>query len=142
MGRMMTVIWVLVALLFVGLGYIRLAPSDPARWHTAPQVAADEDMSHGVKRLVTAEPQSLGQLDAIIRKSPRTQVLAGSVDEGMVTYITRTAVIGFPDYTTIYASDGQIQVYGRLRFGQSDLGVNRNRVDGWLETLEQVSTGT
>ncbi len=142
MGRMMTVIWVVVALLFVGLGYIRLAPSDPARWHTAPEVAVDEDMSHGVKRLVTAGPQSLGQLDAIIRKSPRTQVLAGSVDEGMVTYITRTAVIGFPDYTTIYASDGQIQVYGRLRFGQSDLGVNRNRVDGWLETLEQVSTGT
>ncbi len=137
----MTVIWVLIALLFVGLGYIRLAPSDPARWHIAPEVAEDADMSYGVKRLMAAGPQSFGQLDAIIRKSPRTRVLAGSVEEGMITYITRTAIIGFPDYTTVYAKDDQIQIYGRLRFGQSDLGVNRNRVEGWLETLEQVSTG-
>lgn len=142
MGRLMTALWVLVALLFVGLGYIRLAPSDPARWHKAPQVADDADLTHGVKRLVSAGPEGLGQLDAIIRESPRTRVLAGSVEEGMITYVTRTAVIGFPDYTTVHAAGDEIHIYGRLRFGRSDLGVNRNRVDGWLETLKQVSTGS
>ena len=136
----MTAIWVLIALLFVGLGYIRLAPSDPARWHKAPQVTEDADLTHGVKRLVTTGPEGLGQLDAIIRESPRTRVLAGSVEDGMITYVTRTAVIGFPDYTTIQAVGEQIKIYGRLRFGRSDLGVNRNRVDSWLETLKKVST--
>ncbi len=137
----MTAIWVLVAIIVVGMGYIRLAPSDPARWHTAPDVLQDEDLTHGVKRLVPAGQAGLGQLDAIIRSSPRTQVLAGSVEEGMITYITRTAVMGFPDYTTIQADEGQLKIYGRLRFGRSDLGVNRNRVDAWLVKLEAVSTG-
>jgi uncharacterized protein (DUF1499 family) len=142
MGRLMTVIWVLVALLFVGLGYIRLAPSDPARWHKAPQVTEDKDLTHGVKRLVSAGPEGLGQLDAIIRASARTRVLAGSVEEGMITYVTRTAVIGFPDYTTVQAAGDQLLIYGRLRFGRSDLGVNRNRVDGWLNALKRVSSGS
>ena len=136
----MTVLWILLAIIVVGFGYIRLAPSDPARWHTAPQVSADADLTHGVKRLVTTGPEGLGQLDAIIRSSPRTSVLAGSVEEGMVTYITRTKVIGFPDYTTVQADGDQLKIYGRLRFGRSDLGVNRDRVDGWLAALERVSS--
>jgi len=142
MGRLMTALWVLVAIIVVGMGYIRLAPSDPARWHVAPDVRENADLTHGVKRVIAAGPAALGQLDAIIRESPRTRVLAGSVEEGMITYVTRTAVMGFPDYTTIQAAGDQVQIYGRLRFGRSDLGVNRNRVDGWLAMLERVSTGS
>lgn len=141
MGRIMTALWVLLALVVVGMGYIRLAPSDPVRWHAAPNVTSDANMRHGVKRLVTAGPDALGQLDAIIRATPRTRVLAGSVEEGMVTYITRTQVMGFPDYTTVQSDGDAIKLYARLRFGRSDLGVNRNRVDQWLTQLERVSGG-
>ncbi len=55
----------------------------------------------------------------------------------MVTYITRTAVIGFPDYTTVRLRDGRVEIYGRARYGLSDLGVNAARIDSWLEALAQ-----
>ena len=30
-----------------------------------------------------------------------------------------------------------LELFARLRFGQSDMGVNKARVDGWLERLGQ-----
>ncbi|WP_368373299.1 DUF1499 domain-containing protein [Roseovarius sp. THAF27] len=86
-------------------------------------------------RVVPDEGETLERLDAIIRDTPRTTVLAGSVDEGMITYITRSALWGFPDYTTVARQGGQIVLYGRLRFGKSDMGVNAKRLDGWLARL-------
>ena len=64
-------------------------------------------------------------------------VLAGSVEEGMVTYITRSAVFGFPDYTTVRQRGDELEIYGRLRMGYSDLGVNGKRIDRWLALLRQ-----
>jgi uncharacterized protein (DUF1499 family) len=66
---------------------------------------------------------------------PRTQMIAGAVGEGRLTYITRTKWIGFPDYTTIEQDGENIKLYARLRFGRSDLGVNRKRLDGLLERV-------
>lgn len=134
----MTVLWVLLALVVVGMGFIRLAPSDPARWHVAPQVEGDRDLAGGVMRLVADAPNALAQFDAIARATPRTTVLAGSVDEGMITYVTRTAVMGFPDYTTVRQDGDSLKIYARLRFGASDLGVNRARVDAWLADLARI----
>ena len=55
--------------------------------------------------------------------------------EVMITYVTRSRLIGFPDYTTVEAKDGMVTVFARLRFGRSDLGVNRRRVEGWIKAL-------
>ena len=63
-------------------------------------------------------------------------VFAGSVAEGRVTYVTRTKWIGFPDYTTAEQHDDVLRVWGRLRFGRSDFGVNKARVDRWLADLQ------
>ncbi len=122
-------------LLFLAVGmaaYIRLAPSDPKRWHVAPQADADRDLQGGVLRVVEAGPDGLARLDAIARAAPRTTVLAGSIGDGMITYITRTKVIGFPDYTTVQQDGDVLRIHGRLRFGRKDFGVNKARVDGWL----------
>ncbi len=122
-------------LLFLAVGmaaHIRLAPSDPKRWHVAPQADADRDLQGGVLRVVEAGPDGLARLDAIARAAPRTTVLAGSVGDGMITYITRTKVIGFPDYTTVQQDGDVLRIHGRLRFGRKDFGVNKARVDGWL----------
>ncbi len=124
------------AIVVLGLAYIRLAPSDVARWHVAPRVSADKTLQGGVKRLIKAGPGALQRLDAIARATPRTQVLAGSVDEGMITYVSRSVVFGFPDYTTVQQQDGMLRIFGRLRFGGSDFGVNQARVDGWLAALQ------
>ena len=31
---------------------------------------------------------------------------------------------------------GFLEIYGRQRFGQSDMGTNKTRVDGWLAQLD------
>ncbi len=131
--------WAVVLLLCL-LGaatWVRFAPSDPARWHRMAEDLQPGDLGNGAVRVVEARQEALAELDAIIRATPRTRLLAGAVAEGMLTYVTRSAVIGFPDYTTVRLADGQIAIYGRARYGLSDLGVNAARIDGWLDALRQ-----
>lgn len=137
---------VLVAVLVLALGlvaaavYLRAAPDDPARWHRPVAGTADRDFRRGVLRVVPAGPDgaaaALARLDAVIRATARTQVLAGSPAEGRITYVTRSAVWGFPDYTTAEARAGALAIHARARFGRSDLGVNRRRVENWIAALQ------
>ncbi|MEL7257464.1 MAG: DUF1499 domain-containing protein [Pseudomonadota bacterium] len=124
----------MVALVGVGL-YARMAPSDVARWHVLPEELPPEDAAGQAVRVIEAGPDTFSRLDEIILDTPRTEVLAGSVEDGMRTYITRSALFGFPDYTTVAQKDGQITLFGRLRFGKYDMGVNAKRLDGWLSEL-------
>ena len=118
------------------LAYVRLAPTDAARWHQPIAATSGADLPGGAIRVSAAGPQSLARVDAAARALPRTRVLAGSVEEGRITYVTRSAVIGFPDYTTIEYSDGLIRMFARLRFGGSDFGVNRDRLERLLRAVE------
>lgn len=126
---------ILAAFLIAVAIWVRVAPSDAARWHQMPDQIGNADQTGSAMRVV--ENADLASLDKIIRATPRTGVLAGSVAEGMVTYITRSALFGFPDYTTARQGEGHIEIFGRLRFGTSDLGVNAKRIDGWLAALGQ-----
>ena len=130
------VLWLCVALLVGLAAFIRLAPSDPVTWHVAPVGNTDRDMKGGVLRVVETGPDGLARFDTIARAAPRTTVLAGSVGDGMVTYVTRTPTLGFPDYTTAQQDGDILRIHGRLRFGRSDFGVNRVRVDRWLALLQ------
>ncbi len=86
----------------------------------------------------------LHQLDQIIMTTSRTTRLVGSIEEKQITYVTRSAVLGFPDYTTVGVYHGlngttdqrYFEINGRLRFGQSDLGVNAKRIKGWVADLK------
>ncbi|MTJ04150.1 MAG: DUF1499 domain-containing protein [Sediminimonas qiaohouensis] len=129
---------VLIAAVVVGIGialWVRLAPTDPSRWHVAPLVRQDHDYAAGVIRAVPGTAEDLERLDAIIRATPRTVHLAGSLDEGMLSYVTRSAFWGFPDYTTVVLRGDTLIIHARLRFGRSDMGVNKARVSRWLDQL-------
>ena len=153
---MRVVFSLLVLIVAGGMAYIRLAPSDPARWHVNPYVAAFPDQVltyQGFSNVVEAPKgafafhhapdqtpeEVLQRLDAVAIATPRTVRLAGSPEEGMITWVTRSAVFGFPDYSTAEASDPgvgtSVSVYARLRFGRSDLGVNAARLRDWLGQL-------
>jgi hypothetical protein len=128
------------------LGYIRLAPSDPQRWHIAlaprPAILAAPSLqvvtlTGGAYVDVPASTDTLAKLDQIAMATPRTKRLAGSVAEGRITWITRSALFGFPDYTTAQVADGQITLYARLRFGNGDQGVNAARLGLWAAELSQ-----
>ncbi|MCC1493380.1 DUF1499 domain-containing protein [Cognatishimia sp. F0-27] len=133
--------YLIVLLAIAGLAWIRLAPSDPAVWHVDPMVSTDQDLATGVRRWIPSEETPVAdrfdRLHTIILQTPRTEVLAGTPGEGKVTYITRSQWMGFPDYTTVLAADDHLELFARLRFGQSDMGVNKARVDRWLEELAQ-----
>lgn len=137
-----------LCLVAVALGlaaYVRFAPSDVARWHVDPsgfyvwdhggpwgEVIARPDGA--ILRLEVAEGL-LARLDAIAIATPRTTRLAGSVEEGRITWVTRSALWGFPDYTTAEQRVDGLYINARLRFGKSDLGVNAKRLNTWRSQL-------
>ncbi len=141
----------LLALIVLGgLAWIRLAPSAPARWHVDPEgtpppgapLAILEGGAKAALRLPDETPeQVLTRLDAIARATPRTTTLAGSADEGMITWVTRSRLFGFPDYTTAAARpDGSatiLTLHARQRFGVKDFGVNAARLRDWLARLSR-----
>lgn len=129
------VVYGLVILVVAGMAWIRFAPSDPAVWNVDPKVTADQDLATGVRRRIDGGAEVMTRLHAIILETPRTEVLAGSVDEGRVTYVTRSQWMGFPDYATLQNDGDVLELWSRLRFGQSDLGVNKARVEDWLQRL-------
>jgi len=133
--------WIIVIALLALLAYPRIAPNNAARWHTQ---APGEQMGEtaGANSVIwrsASDVDKLSQLDRIIRQTPRTKVIAGSVAEGQITYVTRTATMGYPDFTTIgvYGENPRyLEVYGRARFGSSDFGVNAKRIADWRAQLE------
>ncbi|OYX41851.1 MAG: hypothetical protein B7Z02_14715 [Rhodobacterales bacterium 32-67-9] len=139
----------LLALIVLGgMAWIRLAPSDPARWHVRPTGTPSPGgplvpVEGGAKAALALPGETteavLTRLDAIARATPRTTRLAGSPEEGMITWITRSAIFGFPDYTTAAARmDGTatiLALHARQRFGRRDFGVNAARLHDWLARL-------
>jgi hypothetical protein len=132
-------------IVFLGLiAFVRLSPSDPAVWHVdlaAPGFAPGNGQVFCIGpggRYTPAEPMEavLARLDAVALATPRTERLAGSVAEGRITWITRTALIGYPDYTTAEIMPGPgLCVFGRQRFGSKDWGVNAARIGGWMQAV-------
>lgn len=134
---------ILIGLIIVLAGlmlYVRLAPTDSVLWHKRPIAAAPGDNltvgSFTAARRITAPPaQVLTAVEVSAMATPRTRLLAGSVAEGMMTFQTRSRLWGFPDQTTVAIDGDLLVIYGRLRFGSSDMGVNKARIESWLGTL-------
>ena len=142
-----------VALFAVALafdGYVRFASSDPAVWHVDPQTAAkpatpnfyllrDGDGDAAPVFLPLPPDQAAVKVQAVALATPRTSVLAGQGD--WVTYVTRSKLWGFPDYTSvrILPAEGgsQVLIFARSRFGKGDMGVNKARVEDWAARLAQ-----
>ncbi|WP_289150208.1 DUF1499 domain-containing protein [uncultured Salipiger sp.] len=133
---MRLIFWLVVLVAIGGIAWIRLAPSDPAVWHVDPKVTADQDLAAGVRRRIPGDESRFESLHRIILETPRTEVLAGSPGEGRVTYITRSQWMGFPDYTTVQLDETNLELFARLRFGTTDSGVNKARVESWLQQLQ------
>ena len=140
--------WFLIALgvVVLVLAYVRLAPSDPDRWHQAamPSGTESKEFARGYvwRKPITGDGRAeMARLDQVAMVTDRTERLAGSVEAQQITYVTRSKVFGFPDYTTVSVIGGPdgtniLEIYGRLRFGRSDLGVNANRVKSWVAAAQ------
>ena len=136
----MRILIIFAVLVGVLMAYFRFAPTDTAKWHRLPDAAALGDTADmgsflAVRRIAAPADQVLTAVEQRALATPRTTLLVGRVQEGMITFQTRSLFWGFPDHTTVGVKDDLLVIYGRLRFGRSDFGVNKARIEGWLETL-------
>ncbi|MGS4946744.1 DUF1499 domain-containing protein [Meridianimarinicoccus sp. RP-17] len=157
MRNMMTgfagLVGILIVLAVAFAVFVRVAPSDPVRWHVDPVTVEPPGFPGAVlmrpggdgmdsPRFDMSPDALMAAFDRVARASPRVTVLAGSVDDRHVTYIARSALFGFPDYITVRAlpdGDGaRLAVVSRLRFGYDDMGVNRARLEGWLARIDDA----
>ncbi|MEM9058876.1 MAG: DUF1499 domain-containing protein [Pseudomonadota bacterium] len=133
--------------------YFRVVPDDPAVWHVDPATAERT----GRPNDYVIAPESLSDIDAdlaspVFAIPPRDLMflfdsvasaggmrIAGSVDEMHATYVQRSMVLGYPDYISVRAVEVEggsaLVIYSRSRFGYSDMGVNKARIDRWLAQL-------
>ena len=84
---MLRALGILAGLVALAGLYVRLAPSDPQRWHVPLTFNENRDFKNGVQRVVQA-PGGLATLAALIGTDP----FAGSVANGHATWIVRTPV--------------------------------------------------
>ena len=135
---------------------VRTVGHDPTRWHvdplTAERTGKPNDFLAAPAGMTAAVPdRSLGvlgdtatglmaSLHEVAIAAPRTTVVAGRPEELFVTYVQRSAVMGFPDYVSVRAvaieGGATLAIWSRARFGRSDFGVNAARVRRWLAVLE------
>jgi hypothetical protein len=135
---------VLVIALLGAVAFVRFAPVEAARWHVPPDapwgawgqvVPLTGAAALRVSGDMGNAADLLARLDAIALATARTERLAGSVAEGRITWVTRSALWGFPDLTTAELREDGLYLLARLRFGREDMGVNARRLQSWLAAL-------
>jgi uncharacterized protein (DUF1499 family) len=129
-------VFILICIAVAFLAYIRFAPLSVERFHVSISATENMDMKGAYIRIVPNTSGAMEKLENTLKALPRTSLLAGSVAEGHVTYVTRTKWMGFPDYTTIEQSDDTIKMFARLRFGSKDMGVNAARLRKLIKALD------
>jgi uncharacterized protein (DUF1499 family) len=139
----------------VPLTWVRVAPSDVDRWHVDPMEVGHVPVkpkeggwlmrtgaANAAPPVFGTDPATLlSAFDEIVRATPRSKALFEDAPNGRATYVTRSALLGFPDYTSVKAvpeaGGAALMIWARNRFGVSDMGVNRRRVEGWLAALSE-----
>jgi len=82
----------------------------------------------------------------VVAVQPRVELVAEDEEGQQFDYVQRSARFRFPDIITVrfisvatYHSESQstLAIYSRSVYGKSDLGVNRERIEGWLKILRE-----
>lgn len=154
----MAIYLVIAIVVMIGAFYVRAvtASHDPAEWHidpltvtrpsspntyyVAPQSMVEDKVD--LEAPVYAAPAAVmaKAFETFVLTQPNTSYVAGSADELWMTFVQRTPTLKMPDYITVKFIDleggtSTIALYSRSRFGYGDMGVNKARVELWLQSL-------
>lgn len=99
--------------------------------------AANQDAESPV---FDATPDALRQAWLeLMAATPRTTQLNGGPEGLQLQFVQRSAVFRFPDFIWVeflpVADGSALAAYSRARFGVTDFGVNRKRIEGWVKRL-------
>lgn len=141
---------ILVVVIFAAL-WVRLSPNPPQQWSVDPLTTGEPGSQNGylirpdggdaaAPVYAVSAAELAKRINAIALNWPRTHLIAGSPGKGGMTYITRSLIWGFPDFTSINVialgeDRSTFAAFARSRFGKSDLGVNKARLEAWLKDL-------
>ena len=127
----------------------RVMPMDAARYHIRPALAVPPSTPNfvlmvGDEALVL--PRNLADVAADVAlkaASDGAVLLAGQPEDGFVTYVYRSRLMGFPDALSLTldpTDEGgtRVQIFSRSRVGSSDVGVNAARVADWVAALQEA----
>jgi len=135
----------IVFAVFVGLvAYVRLVDLPTAQFHQIPREKPAGRHAGKTSFYVVIDvapgtgPDQLAQFVKVIADTPSTRLLAGTPDDGHVSFVHRSKIWGFPDITNIALVGDQLRLRSAARFGGSDHGVNRDRIERWLKALGQL----
>lgn len=91
-----------------------------------------------VTRAYGLPPQTL--YDAVRKVAlaqPRTYAHVAYDDRLQAHFVARSAVFNFPDLIAVQVTpEGGLILWSRSVYGESDMGVNRKRVQAWLAALD------
>ncbi len=137
---------VLAAILTGFMFWVRNMPIPAEKYHVAGDMPEDGDhvgrQGFAAVRRVADPDAALRALADRMAATPRTTPLAGSVDQGHVSFVTRSEIWGFPDITNAWIADDRLAIRGHLVIGSGDMGVNRKRIEGWISDVPALSSGS
>lgn len=93
-------------------------------------------------------PVEVGTLrDLLLRLAaagPRVQLVSEDGEHRHLVFIARSALLRFPDIVTVELiaagpSRSTLAILSRSRYGRSDFGVNRRRVEDWVGKLTSAA---
>lgn len=125
--------------------FVRYAPSNPEAWHVDPEPPAPR-RKRNYHQILT-RPFEMDRHDLLqafhdVAIEHGAEILAGSLDAAHVTYIIRSELLKYPDYISVKIDaepeESRLWIYSRSRYGQRDFGVNRRRVEAWVEALRKT----
>ena len=147
------VILVVILCIISVLAYIRFAPNNPKKWHVNPssaettgkpnefRLANDSALIYDISALELSK-----LVGEFIESQEHGKILAQSTDKTHTTYIQRSKLIGYPDYISVEITakgnnQSKIEILSRSRFGYSDLGVNKKRINNLIAAIDAFVMG-
>lgn len=140
-------------------GVINLADDNPARWNLDPAEVVRTGRPNDFLAAPPGATRARADIDTVVypvspamlleryaavaMAQPRVRQFDAVPGADVITFIQRSAIIGFPDYISVRAvvveGGSALIVYSRSRYGHGDIGVNRARVEAWLALLDRGS---
>ncbi|MGH1350804.1 MAG: DUF1499 domain-containing protein [Methyloligellaceae bacterium] len=116
----------------------------PNQYIVAPEGLCKEAEPHRTAPVYPVSAPELQQLwDKFVSKQPR--ITRKDADEANMKFelVQRTALFRFPDTITVQfiqlsdPNQSTLAIYSRSKYGRSDFGQNKKRINAWLSALHK-----
>jgi uncharacterized protein (DUF1499 family) len=130
--------------------YIRLSKVEQSIWHLDPDSITNININNSFllnyankgTKTFNLEVNALFNILNNIIINDNCEKVFGDINLGLITYVCRSKMFGFPDYVSINfknlgVNKSSLSIFSRSRFGWYDFGKNKQRVQKWLTELKK-----